>query len=60
MLGWLQLIGLLVLIIFANIIILTGFSQLELDHGLSCTGGYLLITITFETLLLALLIGGAS
>lgn len=56
----LQLLGLIVAVIAANIILIVGFSQLELEHGLNCCGGYLLSTIIIETITFMLLIGGAK
>lgn len=54
----LQALGLLVAVIAANIILIVGFSQLELDHGINVCGGYLLSTIIIETIMIMLLIGG--
>ena len=56
----LQVLGLLVAVIVANIILIMGFSQLELDHGINVCGGYLLSTIIIETIMVMLLIGGAK
>ncbi len=56
----LQSLGLLVTVIAANIILIVGFSQLELDHGIKVCGGYLLSTIIIETIMIMLLIGSAK
>lgn len=60
MIALFQSIGILIVVIAANLILLSGFSQLESEKGISCAGGYLLVTIAIETIGIMLLIGGAS
>ncbi len=60
MIALFQSIGILIVVIAANLILLSGFSQFKSEKGISCAGGYLLVTIAIETIGIMLLIGGAS